>query len=111
MHLNEEVPRGPHCRGSSTASPGKSAQLGASLNCLYANADRMGNKREEFKVCVQLQGYDLTGITEAWWDSSRDWGAAMDGERLFRKDRMGDEERESSFLITMGRYGALPRDG
>jgi len=40
-------------------------------------------------MCAHLQGCDLTGITETWWDSSCDWSAAMEGYRLFRKDRQG----------------------
>lgn len=32
----------------------------------------MGNKHEEPEMHVRLQGYDLVGITEAWWDGSRD---------------------------------------
>ena len=38
-------------------------------------------------MCVQLQGYSLTGITEVCWDGSHDWRVAMEGYRLFRKDR------------------------
>ncbi|GAB0178102.1 hypothetical protein GRJ2_000275500 [Grus japonensis] len=49
----------------------------------------MGNKQEELEKCVRLQGYDLTGITETWWDSSCDWSVGMEGYRLFRKDRQG----------------------
>ncbi|GAB0205345.1 hypothetical protein GRJ2_003000100 [Grus japonensis] len=49
----------------------------------------MGNKQEELETCVCLQGYDLIGITETWWDSSCDWSVGMEGYRLFRKDRQG----------------------
>ncbi|GAB0197130.1 hypothetical protein GRJ2_002178300 [Grus japonensis] len=49
----------------------------------------MGNKQEELETCVCLQGYDLIGITEMWWDSSYDWSVGMEGYRLFRKDRQG----------------------
>ena len=28
-------------------------------------------------------------ITETWWDDSYDWSAAMDGYKLFRRDRQG----------------------
>ncbi|GAB0176447.1 mitochondrial enolase superfamily member 1 [Grus japonensis] len=49
----------------------------------------MGNKQEELETCVRLQGYDLIGITEMWWDSSYDWSVGMEGYRLFRKDRQG----------------------
>ena len=37
---------------------------GAHLKCLYTSAHSMGNEQEESEVCVQLQGYDLIGITE-----------------------------------------------
>ena len=36
-----------------------------------------------------LQGYDLVGITETWWDGSHDWSVAMEGCRFSRKGRMG----------------------
>ncbi|GAB0208248.1 hypothetical protein GRJ2_003290500 [Grus japonensis] len=49
----------------------------------------MGNKQEELETCVCLQGYDLIGITETWWDSSYDCSVGMEGYRLFRKDRQG----------------------
>ena len=50
----------------------------------------MGNKQEELEACIRLQGNDLIGITEIWWDSSQDWSAAMDRyrRRLFKKDRL-----------------------
>ncbi|GAB0186348.1 mitochondrial enolase superfamily member 1 [Grus japonensis] len=67
----------------------KSASLGAQLKCLYANARSMGNKQEDLETCVCLQGYDLIGITEMWWDSSYDCSVGMEGYRLFRKDRQG----------------------
>lgn len=35
---------------------------------------------------MQLQGYDLIGITEMWWDCSHSWSVAMDGYKLFGKD-------------------------
>ncbi|PKU38944.1 rna-directed dna polymerase from mobile element jockey-like [Limosa lapponica baueri] len=49
----------------------------------------MGSKQEESETCARLQGYDLTGITETWWDGSYDWSVRMEGYRLFRKDRLG----------------------
>ena len=52
----------------------------------------MGNKQEELEACACLQGYDLIGITETQWDDSYDWSVGMEGYRLFRKDRQGDEE-------------------
>ena len=38
---------------------------------------------------ARLQGYDLIGITETWWDGSYDWSVGMEGYSLFRKDRQG----------------------
>ena len=38
---------------------------------------------------MQQANYDLVAITETWWDHSHDWSAAMDGYKLFRKDRRG----------------------
>jgi len=32
---------------------------------------------------------DLIAITETWWDESHDWNVALDGYRLFRRDRRG----------------------
>ncbi|KAM9590717.1 uncharacterized protein ACIBXB_005842 isoform 1-T1 [Morphnus guianensis] len=59
------------------------------LKCIYANAHSMGNKQEELEATVQQDRYDLVTITETWWDDSHDWSAAMDGYKLFRRDRQG----------------------
>lgn len=45
------------------------------------------NERQDLEVCVQLQGCDLVGIADMWWDSSHDWITAMDGCGLFRRNR------------------------
>ena len=34
-----------------------------------------------------LESYDLVAITEIWWDEPHDWSAAIDGYKLFRRDR------------------------
>lgn len=49
----------------------------------------MGKKVKQLDVCVWLQGYYLIGIMEIWWDRSQDWSTAVEGYRLFRKDRLG----------------------
>ena len=49
----------------------------------------MGNKQEELEAIVRQASYDLVAITETWWDHSHDWSAAMDGYKIFRKDRQG----------------------
>lgn len=45
-----------------------------------------GNKQDELKTCVRSQGFDLTAVTETWWDSSYDWNIGMKGYTLFRRD-------------------------
>ena len=49
----------------------------------------MGSNHKELETCVQLQGYDLVGITKMWWDGSHDWSVTMEKYRLVRKDRLG----------------------
>ncbi|PKU29698.1 adaptin ear-binding coat-associated protein 1 [Limosa lapponica baueri] len=61
----------------------------AQLKCFYTNARSMGNKQEELEATVQQESYDVVTITEMWWDDSHDWSAAMDGYKLFRRDRQG----------------------
>ena len=46
---------------------GKSASVGDQLKCLYTNVQSRSNCR---CVRVCLQGCDVTGITETWWDGS-----------------------------------------
>jgi len=67
--------------------------LGAQLKYCYANAHSMGKKQEELETRAHLQGCDLIGIMEMWWDGFYDWSAAMEGYRLFRKDRQGEMRR------------------
>jgi len=56
--------------------------------CIYTNASSMSNKQEELGAIVW----------QANCDCSQDWSAAMDGYKLFRKDR---ERKEGRW------YGAL----
>ncbi|TRZ10660.1 hypothetical protein HGM15179_016453 [Zosterops borbonicus] len=41
---------------------------------------------------VQQQSCDVVAITETWWDDSQSWSTALDGYRLFRRDRKGRRE-------------------
>jgi len=61
----------------------------AQLKCIYTNAYSMGNNQEELKVEVIMYpaNCDSLAITETWWDCSHNWSAAMDGYKLFRRDR------------------------
>jgi len=49
----------------------------------------MRNKHEELEMCVGLQGYSLTGITDTWRDGSYDCSVGMEGYKHFRKDKQG----------------------
>ena len=53
------------------------------------NARSLGNKLEELEAIVRQASYDLVATPETWWDHCHDWSAAMDGYKLFRKDRQG----------------------
>ncbi|GAB0210070.1 hypothetical protein GRJ2_003472800 [Grus japonensis] len=48
----------------------------------------MGNK-QELEAITLLESYDLFTITVTGWDRSHEWSAAIDGYRLFRRDRQG----------------------
>lgn len=85
----QQVPTEQYQGGSSHTFSEKSVRMGASLKSLSANTHSMGNKQYELELCAQLQGCDLVGISEPWWDSSHDWKAAVDGYRDFKKDRPG----------------------
>ena len=50
----------------------------------------MGNKQEELEATMLLESYDLTALTETQWDESHDWSVAIEGYRLFRRDRWGE---------------------
>jgi len=64
-------------------------RLIAQLKCIYTIARNVGNKQEDLEAIVQKDSYDFVAITETWWDDSHDWSAAMDGCKLFRRDRQG----------------------
>ncbi|KAK4810957.1 hypothetical protein QYF61_013365 [Mycteria americana] len=49
----------------------------------------MGNKQEELEAVVHQENYDMVAITETWWDDSHNWSAAMNGYKIFRRDRRG----------------------
>jgi len=75
-------------------------RLIAQLRCIYTNARSMDNKQEELVAIVQQDSYDLGAITEIWWDDFHDWSVAMDGYKLFRRDRQG--KRGSEVALPVG---------
>ena len=83
---NRETPV-KYLKGIKRCSSKKVTWPTAQLKCLYTNACSMGNKPEELEATVLLERYDLVAITETWWDESHVWSVAVDGYRLFRRDR------------------------
>jgi len=51
----------------------------------------MSNKplllEHQLEATMLLESCDLVAITETWWDKSHDWSVAINGYRLFRRDR------------------------
>ena len=111
MHVNKEMPTGWHYGQNFQTLSGQLARLGASLKCLYTTACSTGNKQEELKVCVHLQGYDLIDITEKWKDSSHEESAVwMDTSSLGRAGHEGKEGKlpcmqESSWKAWSSAWG------
>ncbi|PKU38486.1 nipped-b-like protein [Limosa lapponica baueri] len=85
VQVNKETP----VRNLKGCSPKKVAQPTAQLKCLYTNAHSMGNKQEELEATMLLESYDIVAITETWWDEPYDWSVAVEGYKLFRRDRQG----------------------
>lgn len=54
---------------------------------MYTNAHSLGSKHEELELHSQTESYDIIGITGRWWDNLHNCRTAMDGYRLFSKDR------------------------
>ena len=59
------------------------------LKCFYANTHRMRNKTDKLEVLAQSYSSYIIGISKTWWDESCGCWAAIDGYRLFRRDRQG----------------------
>ena len=59
------------------------------MKCFYTNACSMRNKMEELEVLAQSCNYDIIDISKTWWDESCGWVVAIDGYRLFKRDRLG----------------------
>lgn len=57
----------------------------AQLRCLYTTVHSAGSKQEEMEATVLLK--TVTYLSFLRWDECHDWGAAIDGYRLCRRDR------------------------
>ncbi|KAJ7411667.1 hypothetical protein BTVI_48805 [Pitangus sulphuratus] len=68
------------------------------LKCFYTNAHSIRNKQEELKALAQSQRFEITGISETWWDETCDWSALLDGYRLFRRPPIQDDDTDELFF-------------
>jgi len=59
-----------HPKGNKGCSSMKVTQPTAQIKCLYTNARSMRSKQEELEATTLLETYDLTVLTETWWDES-----------------------------------------
>ncbi|KAK4832625.1 hypothetical protein QYF61_024606 [Mycteria americana] len=78
-----------HLEAHKGCSSLKEARTTAQLKCLYTNARSMGNKQGELEAITHQENYDIVAVTETWWDDLHNWSMAMDGYKLFRRDRQG----------------------
>ena len=62
--------------------------MGSAEVCLY-QCTQHGQQKIRVEAIVWQASYDLVAITETRGPCSHDWSAAMDGYKLFRKDRQG----------------------
>ena len=76
-----------YLKGVQVCSSKKVTRPTAQLKCFYTNARSTGNKQEELEATVLLECYDLVAIPETWWGECHDWRAAINGSRLFRRER------------------------
>lgn len=49
----------------------------------------MSNKQEKLLATIRLESCDLFAATDTWWDEWHDWNTAIDGCKLFRRDKKG----------------------
>ena len=59
----------------------------------------MGNK-QELEATRLLINHDVVTIIETWWHDSYDWSVAVNGYKLFRRDRQERKGRAIALYIT-----------
>lgn len=55
--------------------------------------------QEEREVCVQLKGYNRTGIMETWWDILHYWQAVTEEYGLFRTESLGRQGGQVALYV------------
>lgn len=66
---------------------------------MQTNACSVGSKKEELEAIAQQENYDIVTITETWWDDLHNCSAAMDGFKLFGRDRIGRRGGEVALYV------------
>lgn len=59
-----------------------------SLRPPNTTAHSVGNKHSMLEMCLQVQGYDLVGITEVRGDGAHSWSITTEQHRLSKNDKM-----------------------
>lgn len=80
MKLSEDC----KATGSIYTVPRNTTNLEAYLHCLYISAHSTKNRQD--KALINFHKYDITDISETWWNKPCLWGAEMDDYQVFRKD-------------------------
>lgn len=52
-----------------------------------SNAHSLGNTQEELEATMLVEKQDVVAVTGTWWDDSHNWSVAIDGYKLFSRDR------------------------
>jgi len=95
---NRETPV-KYLKGIKGCSSKKVTRPTARKKCLYTDAHSMSIKEEELEATMLLESCDLVATTETWWDKSHDWSGAIDGYRLFKRDRQRRRGRGITLYI------------
>lgn len=82
--------------GIRASPPKKAVGSIAPLKCIHTNAGSTGNRQEELEAIGQQEN---CGIMETWWDDLHKWDAAIDGCKIFRRDRQGKKVGKVSLNV------------
>lgn len=64
---------------------GKEREGKAFFTTSFTHATRLTNELGELVILIDEKKFDLTGITETWWEDPYDWNVKISICNLFRK--------------------------
>lgn len=73
--------------GSTYATPGRAVDSGEHLD----NTCSMRNEKDEVKGLDLSQSYNITSISETWWDKPHGFSTRMESCQQLRRDRQGGQ--------------------